>query len=194
MKCNKCGSEIKNEALDHCLCCGERIERKSCVKLSTLFFGGEFGLHRFVSGRPISGMIMYILGVTIFILGNFTGALSNLITTLGSTTLIVWMIVDFILIINNKFYEIKPLKKPKKYKSVALILTILLGWTGIHKVYLKKYYSGITMAGVSYSISYLIIGNETGIWANVCALLMFILLIWILVDFVLICINFYKVD
>ena len=37
MKCNKCGSEIKNEALDHCLCCGERIERKSCVKLSTLF-------------------------------------------------------------------------------------------------------------------------------------------------------------
>ena len=194
MKCNKCGSEIKNEALDHCLCCGERIERKSCVKLSTLFFGGEFGLHRFISGRPVSGIIMYILAFNVLVLSDFSDSLIQWINILSFIALAVWMVVDFILIINNKFYEIKPLKKPKKYKSVALILTILLGWTGIHKVYLKKYYSGITMAGVSYSISYLIIGNETGIWANVCALLMFILLIWILVDFVLICINFYKVD
>ena len=194
MICNKCGSEIKNEALDHCLCCGERIERKSCVKLSTLFFGGEFGLHRFVSGRPISGMIMYILGVTIFILGNFTGALSNLITTLGSTTLIVWMIVDFILIINNKFYEIKPLKKTKKYKSIALILTILLGWTGVHKVYLKKYTDGVSMMLLlSITISLCNI-NVIGIEFIIGVILFLILLIWILVDFVLICINFYKVD
>ena len=47
---------------------------------------------------------------------------------------------------------------------------------------------------ISYIITYLTVRNETGIWIYVCALLMFILLIWILVDFVLICINFYKVD
>ena len=33
MKCNKCGSEIKNEALNHCLYCGEKIERNLVLDL-----------------------------------------------------------------------------------------------------------------------------------------------------------------
>ena len=142
MKCNKCGSEIKNEALDHCLCCGERIERKSCVGLKTLFLGGEFGLNRFISGRPVSGIIMYILAFNVLVLSDFSDSLIQWINILSFIALAVWMVVDFILIINNKFYEIKPLKKTKKYKSIALILTILLGWTGIHKVYLKNIQRG----------------------------------------------------
>ena len=193
MKCNKCGSEIKNEALNHCLYCGEKIERKSSVRLRDLLAAG-IGIHRLISGRQTSGMIMYIMGMNVIILQNFSGNLIDTIQFLLTIALFVWVIVDFILIVNNKFYDIKPLKKPKKYKSVALILTILLGWTGIHKIYLKKYGSGVEMLIISYIITYLTVRNETGIWIYVCALLMFILLIWILVDFVLICINFYKVD
>ena len=104
MKCNKCGSEIKNEALDHCLCCGERIERKSCVGLKTLFLGGEFGLHRFISGRPVSGIIMYILAFNVLVLSDFSDSLIQWINILSFIALAVWMVVDFILIINNKFY------------------------------------------------------------------------------------------
>ncbi|WP_436513774.1 NINE protein [Clostridium thermobutyricum] len=193
MICNKCGSEIKNEALNHCLCCGEKIERTSSVRLRDLLAAG-IGIHRLISGRQTSGMIMYIMGINVIILQNFSGNLIDTIQFLLTIALLVWVIVDFILIVNNKFYDIKPLKKPKKYKSVALILTILLGWTGIHKIYLKKYGSGVEMLIISYIITYLTVRNETGIWIYVCALLMFILLIWILVDFVLICINFYKVD
>ena len=193
MICNKCGSEIKNEALNHCLCCGEKIERTSSVRLRDLLAAG-IGIHRLISGRQTSGMIMYIMGINVIILQNFSGNLIDTIQFLLTIALLVWVIVDFILIVNNKFYDIKPLKKPKKYKSVALILTILLGWTGIHKIYLKKYGSGVEMLIISYIITYLTVRNETGIWIYVFALLMFILLIWILVDFVLICINFYKVD
>ena len=193
MICNKSGSEIKNEALNHCLCCGEKIERTSSVRLRDLLAAG-IGIHRLISGRQTSGMIMYIMGINVIILQNFSGNLIDTIQFLLTIALLVWVIVDFILIVNNKFYDIKPLKKPKKYKSVALILTILLGWTGIHKIYLKKYGSGVEMLIISYIITYLTVRNETGIWIYVCALLMFILLIWILVDFVLICINFYKVD
>ena len=65
-------------------------------------------------------MIMYIMGMNVIILQNFSGNLIDTIQFLLTIALFVWVIVDFILIVNNKFYDIKPLKKPKKYKSVAL--------------------------------------------------------------------------
>ena len=88
-----------------------------------LWIFGFTGSHRFYFGKPITGTIWF-----------FTGGLF----------LIGWIIDLFLIPSMDRKADFKYVPGPRDY-TVAWVLMVFLGWFGIHRLYLGKWLSGLTI-------------------------------------------------
>lgn len=75
-----------------------------------------------------------------------------------------------------------------KNKKIAFLLCLLLGWFGIHRFYLKKYKTAITMLIIT-SFCFILTNIKNPIIDNIIGFFMSIIAIWCFVDLILILLN-----
>ena len=105
MYCSNCGKEIDDKA-DVCVHCGVLIKKanNSCSWLTTLLlciFLGIIGAHRFYTGYKTIGIIQLLLIIV--------GSIVVVPAIIG----IIWVIVDLINILTDKFVTIDGKKLSK---------------------------------------------------------------------------------
>lgn len=88
-----------------------------------LWIFGFTGSHRFYFGKPITGTLWF-----------FTGGLF----------LIGWIIDLFLIPSMDRKADYKYVPGPRDY-TVAWVLMVFLGWFGVHRLYLGKWVSGLTI-------------------------------------------------
>ena len=88
-----------------------------------LWIFGFTGSHRFYFGKPITGTIWF-----------FTAGLF----------LIGWIIDLFLIPSMDRKADYKYVPGPRDY-TVAWLLMVFLGWFGVHRLYLGKWVSGLTI-------------------------------------------------
>ena len=88
-----------------------------------LWIFGFTGAHRFYFGKPITGTIWF-----------FTAGLF----------LIGWIIDLFLIPSMDRKADLKYVPGPRDY-TVAWVLLVFLGWFGVHRLYLGKWLSGLTI-------------------------------------------------
>jgi TM2 domain-containing membrane protein YozV len=111
--CSSCGANIKREE-KLCPICGVRqinvssvadsSEKKWKSALYFTFFFGNIGLHRFYckkKGLGILSIIITLIGAVLYTSSNYLSILGFLII-IGMT---IWSIVDFLLILNEKYKD-----------------------------------------------------------------------------------------
>src|SRR5688572_22010137 len=101
------------------------MERNTHSKLIgyLLWIFGFTGAHRFYFGKPITGTIWF-----------FTAGLF----------LIGWIIDLFLIPSMDRKADLKYVPGPRDY-TVAWLLLVFLGWFGVHRLYLGKWLSGLTI-------------------------------------------------
>jgi TM2 domain-containing membrane protein YozV len=101
------------------------MERNTHSKLIgyVLWIVGFTGSHRFYFGKPISGTIWF------FTFGLF---------------LIGWIVDLFLIPSMDRKADIKNVPGARDH-SVAWLLLVFLGWFGVHRLYLNKWFSGLAM-------------------------------------------------
>jgi TM2 domain-containing membrane protein YozV len=128
MYCGKCGSQL-NEGSAFCPRCGVRVapvaaetaadaSPKSRLATSLLaWFLGEFGVHRFYTGKVGTAVIMLIMGIAggICWLGGFFGALVTdgagpiwSLLVVGALLYLaawIWKTVDFVIAVTGNFKD-----------------------------------------------------------------------------------------
>jgi TM2 domain-containing membrane protein YozV len=86
-----------------------------------LWIFGFMGAHRFYYGRPVSGVIWFATAGLLFI---------------------GWIVDLFLIPGMDRDADIDYPEGPKSY-NVSWILLTFLGWLGIHRFYLGKWFTGI---------------------------------------------------
>jgi TM2 domain-containing membrane protein YozV len=101
------------------------MERNTHSKLVgyVLWIVGFTGSHRFYFGKPITGTIWFF---TLGLLG------------------IGWLVDLFLIPSMDRKADLKYTPGPRDY-SLAWLLLVFLGWFGVHRLYLNKWFSGLAM-------------------------------------------------
>src|SRR5688500_6143897 len=92
-----------------------------------LWIFGFTGAHRFYYGKPITGTLWF-----------FTGGL----------LLIGWIIDIFLIPSMDRKADFKNVPGPRDH-SLAWVLLVFLGWFGVHRMYLNKWFSGLTILSLA---------------------------------------------
>lgn len=113
-----------------------------------LWLVGFTGAHRFYFGKPISGTIWF-----------FTFGLFG----------IGWLIDVFLIPGMDHQADLKYVPGPRDH-SLAWILLVFLGWFGIHRLYLNKWFSGLAitvmaaLAAVAFPLFFFLIPVIAVMW------------------------------
>jgi TM2 domain-containing membrane protein YozV len=125
-------------------------QQKSWLATALLcLFLGTLGIHRFYTGRIVSGIFQLLTG------GGFG----------------IWVLIDLIMIVNGSFTDQynRPLDHPpvmggNRSWTTTAFLCMFLGWLGVH-----RFYNGRVVSGIFQLLTF----GGFGIWALVDLIMIF---------------------